>query len=123
MPSGKFLLGDARVVCEGDMNLLRVGPKYSVNIPSGIVTKPPKPGFVGFGITYLGDYQEFLDGLFLGFTGGGGLYRGGIFLRSALATAVGLHGGNRAIKYLWWTWGRGGQRPVFSAYRAFVGGV
>jgi len=28
-------------------------------MPSGIVTKPPKPGFVGFGITCLGDYQNF----------------------------------------------------------------
>jgi hypothetical protein len=61
MPSGKFLLGDARVVCEGDMNLLRDGAKYSVNMPSGIVTKPPKPGFVGFGSTYLGDYQEYFS--------------------------------------------------------------
>jgi hypothetical protein len=42
------------------MNLLRVGAKYSVNMPSGIVTKPPKPGFVGFGSTYLGGYQKFL---------------------------------------------------------------
>jgi len=52
--------GDTRFICEGDMNLLRVGAKYSVNMPSGIVTKPPKPGFVGFGSTYLGDYQKFL---------------------------------------------------------------
>ena len=52
--------GAARIVCEGDMNLLRVGAKYSVNMPSGIVTKPPKPGFVGFGSTYLGDFPKCL---------------------------------------------------------------
>jgi hypothetical protein len=43
------------------MSLRWVGAKYSVNMPSGIVTKPPKPGFVGFGSTYLGDYQEFFS--------------------------------------------------------------
>jgi hypothetical protein len=30
-------------------------------MPGGIVTKPPKPGFVGFGIICLGDYQEFFS--------------------------------------------------------------
>jgi hypothetical protein len=31
----------------------------SGNIPSGIVTKPPKPGFVGFGSNHLVGYQDF----------------------------------------------------------------
>ena len=31
-------------------------------VPSYIVTKPPKPGFVGFGITSLGGYLGFLGG-------------------------------------------------------------
>jgi hypothetical protein len=91
-------------------------------MPSGIVTKPPKPGFVGFGSTYLGDFPKCLAEYF-SVLPGGGLYRGGIFLRSALATAVGLHGGNRAIKYLWWTWGVGGQLPLFIACRQFGGGI
>jgi len=30
--------------------------------------KTAKTGFVGFGSTYLGDYREFLGGIFLGFT-------------------------------------------------------
>ena len=68
--------GDARIVCEGDVNLLRVGAKYSVNMPSCIVTKPPIPGFVGFGSTYLGDYQEFLGGIVLCFAERGGLIEG-----------------------------------------------
>jgi hypothetical protein len=34
---------DARKVCDGDINLHWLGGKFSENIPSGIVTKPPKP--------------------------------------------------------------------------------
>jgi hypothetical protein len=33
-------------------------------MPGGIVTKPSKPGFVGFGITCLGFYQDFLTEYF-----------------------------------------------------------
>jgi len=47
------------------------------------VTKPPKPGFVGFGSTCLGDFQEFL----------GGFIEGVIFLRSALVVVAVLKGG------------------------------
>jgi hypothetical protein len=54
-------MGDTRIVCEGDVNLLGEGPKFPENIPSSIVTKPPKPGFVGFGSTYLGHFQEFFS--------------------------------------------------------------
>jgi hypothetical protein len=54
-------------------------PTSVANMPSSIVTKPPKPSFVGFGSTYPGA---------LGFFGlssyrflRGGFYRAGIFLR------------------------------------------
>jgi len=36
-------LGGARIVCVRDVNILRVGAKFSENMPSAIVTKPPKP--------------------------------------------------------------------------------
>jgi hypothetical protein len=62
------------------------------------VTKPPKPGFVSFGSSYLGDYQEFLGGLFLCFSGRR-LYRVGIFLRSALVAALVCKRGRHAINY------------------------
>jgi hypothetical protein len=39
-------------------------PDILGNMPSSIVTKPPKPGFVGFGSTYLGGYQKFLGDYF-----------------------------------------------------------
>ena len=66
------------------LNITKIDARGFRECPSGIVTKPPKPGFVGFGSTYLGDYQKFLGEIFLGFAGVVGLYRGGIFLRSAL---------------------------------------
>jgi hypothetical protein len=50
---------------------------------TGIVTKPPKPGFVGFGSTYLGDYQDFLAEYFSGLPGEGAFISGVIFLRPA----------------------------------------
>jgi hypothetical protein len=33
---------------------LKLEPNDLANMPSGIVTKPPKPSFVGFGSTYPG---------------------------------------------------------------------
>jgi len=33
-------------------------PAFSENMPSGIVPKPPKPGFVSFGAIDLGDYWK-----------------------------------------------------------------
>ena len=59
------------------MNLLWVGAKYSANIRSGIVTKPPKPGFVGFGSTYLEGYLDFLAEYFSASLGAGGAIRQG----------------------------------------------
>jgi hypothetical protein len=50
---------DARKVCDGDINLQRLYAKFPENSPSGIVTKPPKPGCVGFGSTYVGHFQNF----------------------------------------------------------------
>jgi hypothetical protein len=103
------------------MNLLRDGAKYSVNMPSGIVTKPPKPGFVGFGITYLGDYQEFFSVLL----GEAAFIEGVIFHRSALVAAMVCKGGAMpSITWAWaWAWGRDDQRPVFTAYRSLDGGI
>jgi hypothetical protein len=67
------------------MNLLGVGSKFPENIPSGIVTKPPKPGFVGFDSTCLGDIREFL----------GRLYTGGDFSSGSLGYCCWAHRG-------WW---------------------
>jgi hypothetical protein len=65
---------DARIVCEGDVNLLRVSPKYSGNMPSGIVTKPPKPVSSVSAVPTWGIFRNFSL-----FCGVGGLYRGGVF--------------------------------------------
>jgi len=35
-------------------------PTFSENMPSGIVPKPPKPGFVSFGAIDVGGYWEIL---------------------------------------------------------------
>jgi hypothetical protein len=58
------------------------------NMPSGIVTKPPKPGFVGFGSTYPGDYQE----LFSVLLDEVAFIEGVIFLRPALEVDWGSKG-------------------------------
>jgi hypothetical protein len=81
---------DARIVREGDINLHWLGAKYPVNSPSGIVTKPPKPGFVGFGSTHPGDIQGFLAGFI----------QGVISIRSALTVAAGLKGGGGPTRSL-----------------------
>jgi hypothetical protein len=62
-------------------------------MPSGIVTKPPKPGFVGFGSTCLGDYQDFLAEYFSVLPGEGAFIEAVIFLRPALIFVAGLKGG------------------------------
>jgi hypothetical protein len=73
--------------------------------------KTAKTGFVGFGSTYLGHFQKFFSVL----PGVGGLYRGGIFLRSAPIIAAGPKGGLVHPKNLWWACARGDQRPEFIA--------
>jgi hypothetical protein len=101
---------DARIVCEGDVNLLWIGAKYSVNMPSGIVTKPPKPVSSVSAVRTWGIFRNFSL-----FCGVGGLYGGGIFLRSAPIIAAGPKGGLVHPKNLWWAWARGDQRPEFIA--------
>jgi hypothetical protein len=63
-------------------------PTSVANMPSGIVTKPPKPGFVGFGSTYLGHFQEFFSVL----PGEGAFIEGLFFPDGAIVVAVGPKG-------------------------------
>jgi hypothetical protein len=71
-----------------------------VNMPSGIVTKPPKPGFVGFGSTYLGHFQVFLVEFFLCFAGRGGLIEGLFVPDGAIVVAIGPKRGGGPTKSL-----------------------
>jgi hypothetical protein len=59
------------------VNLLWIGRKYSVNMPSGIVTKPPKP-VSSVSAVLAWAFSGFLDRIFLWFAGRGRLYRGAI---------------------------------------------
>jgi hypothetical protein len=59
-------------------------------MPSGIVTKPPKPGF---GSTYLGDYQDFWTGYFSALPGEAAFIEGLFFPDGAIVVAIGLEGG------------------------------
>jgi hypothetical protein len=56
------------------------------------VTKPPKPGFVGFGSTNLGHFQEFLAEYFTGRPGEGAFIEGLFFPDGAIVVAIGPKG-------------------------------
>jgi hypothetical protein len=80
---------DARIVCEGDVNFLWIGPKFSVNMPSAIVTKPPKPVSSVSAVPTWGVIRNFFQFC----PGVAAFIEGVIFLRSALFVIAGLKGG------------------------------
>jgi hypothetical protein len=79
---------DARIVCEGDVNLLWIGPKYSENMPGGIVTKPPKPVSSVSAVPTWGVIRNFFQFC----PGVAAFIEGVIFLRSALIVVAVLKG-------------------------------
>jgi hypothetical protein len=61
--------------------------------------KTAKTGFVGFGSTYLGDYQDFLAEFFSVLPDEAAFIEGVFFTDGALIAAVGLKGGRYAINF------------------------
>jgi hypothetical protein len=74
------------------LNKLEVGAKCFGEYAQCHSDKTAKTGFVGFGSTYLGDFQEFLAEYFNALPGEGAFIGGPFFPDGAIVVAVGPKG-------------------------------
>jgi hypothetical protein len=74
------------------LNKLEIGATGCGEYAQWHSDKTAKTGFVGFGSTYLGDYQEFLAEYFTGRPGEGALIEGLFVPDGAIVVAIGPKG-------------------------------
>jgi hypothetical protein len=75
------------------LNKLEIGTKCSGEYAQWDSDKTAKTGFVRFGSTYLGDYQDFLAEYIFVLPGEGAFIEGLFFPDGAIVVAVGPKGG------------------------------